>query len=171
MSKELRKFIVNKSRLINKYLKWSYWETFVAYKKVKNKCNTLTRKTKKRYFEYIAEKKNFPVSNTFRNKVRTIITKKATISDEDIKIKAEENQNIKIKNKNKSKLVSIKTNDCFKDKKVLVEMFKTHYINIAEKNIWYCTRAYWRFLFAKKWWRSCKQNLKTLWKTHECFEN
>ena len=124
---------MNKSRLINKYLKWSYWKTFVAYKKVKNKCNTLTRKTKKRYFEYIAKNKNFPVSNTFRNKVRTIITKKATISDEDIKIKAEENQNIKIKNKNKSKLVSIKTNDCFKDKKVLVEMFKTHYINIAEK--------------------------------------
>ena len=100
---------------------------------MKNKCNTLARKTKKRYFEYIAKKKNFATSKTFWNKVRTIVKNKGTISDEDIKIKAEENQNIKIKNKNKNKLVSIKINDCIKDESVLVEMFKNHYINIIEK--------------------------------------
>ena len=117
----------------NKYLKWPFRENFLAYKNVKKKCNTLTRKTKKRYFEYVAENKNFATSKTFCNTVIPFITNKATISDENIKIKAEENQNIKTKNKNKSKLVSIKTNDLIKDESVLVEMFNNHYINIVEK--------------------------------------
>ena len=30
-------------------------------------------------------------------------------------------------------MVSIKTNDCIKDKSVLVEMFNNHYVNIVEK--------------------------------------
>ena len=89
---------MNKSRLRNKYLKWPFRENFLAYKKVKNKCNTLARKTKKRYFEYISKTNNFATSKTFWNTVRPFITNKATISDENIKIKAEENQNNKIKN-------------------------------------------------------------------------
>ena len=100
---------------------------------MKNKCNLSTRKTKKRYFEYIAKNKNFATSKTFWNTVRPFITNKGTISDENIKIKAEENQNIKIKNKNKNKLVSIETSDCIKDESVLVEMFNNHYINIVKK--------------------------------------
>ena len=133
MNKELSKVIMNQSRLINKYLKWPFRENFFAYKKVKNKCNTLTRKAKKRYFEYVAKNENFATSKTFWNTVRPFLTNKGTISDENIKIKAEENQNIKTKNKNKSKLVSIKTNDLIKDESVLVEMFNNHYINIVEK--------------------------------------
>ena len=133
MNKELSKVIMNKSRLRNKYLKWPSRENFLAYKKVKNKCNTLTRKTKKRYFEYVAKNKNFATSKIFWNTVRPCITNKATVSDENIKIKAEENQNIKTKNKNKSKLVSIKTNDLIKDESVLVEIFNNHYITIVEK--------------------------------------
>ena len=92
---------MNKSRLRNKYLKWPSRENFLAHKKVKNNCNTLTKKTKKRFFEYIAKNNNFTTSNTFWNTVRPFITNKSTISDENIKIKAEENQNIKIKNKKK----------------------------------------------------------------------
>ena len=136
MSKELSKIIMNKSRLRNKYLKWSSRENSLAYKKVEckcNKCNTLTTKTKKRYFEYITKNKNFATNKTFWNTVRPFITNKGAISDENIKIKTEENQNIKIKNKNKNKLVSIKTNDCIKDESVLVEMFNKHFINIVEK--------------------------------------
>ena len=117
----------------NKYLKWPFRENFLAYKNVKKKCNTLTRKTKKRYFEYVAENKNFATSKTFCNTVIPFITNKATISDENIKIKAEEYQNIKTKNKNKSKLVSIKTNDLIKGESVLVEMFNNHYISIVQK--------------------------------------
>ena len=131
MNKELSKVIMNQSRLINKYLKWPLRENFLAYKKVKNKCNTLTRKTKKRYFEYVAKNENFATSKTLWNTVRPFLTNKGTISDENIKIKAKEN--IKSKNKNKSKLVSINTNDFIKDESVLVEMFNNHYINIVEK--------------------------------------
>ena len=133
MNKELSRIIMNKSRLRNKYLKWPSRENFLAYKKVKNKCNILTRKTKKRCFEYIAKNKNFATNKTFWNTVRPFITNKGAISDENIKIKAEENQYIKIKNKNERKLVSIKTNDCIKDESVLVEMFNEHFINIVEK--------------------------------------
>ena len=59
MNKELSKVIMNKSRLRNKYFKWSSQDNVPAYKMVKNKCNTLKRKTKKRYFEYIAKNNNF----------------------------------------------------------------------------------------------------------------
>ena len=45
--KELRIVIMTKSRLRKKYLKHPSRKNFLAYKKVKNKCNTLTRKTKK----------------------------------------------------------------------------------------------------------------------------
>ena len=55
MNKELSKVIMKKSRLRNKYLEWPSRENFLAYNKVKNKCNTLTRKTKNRYFEYVAK--------------------------------------------------------------------------------------------------------------------
>ena len=133
MNKKLSEVIMNKSRLRNKYLKWSSRENFLTYKKVKKKCNTLTRKTKKRYFEYIAKNKNFATSKTFWNIVRPFITSRGTKSDENIKFKAEENQNIEIKNKNRNKLVSVKTNDCIKDESVLVEMFNNHYTNIVEK--------------------------------------
>ena len=73
MNKELCKVIMNKSRLRNKYLKWPSQVNFLAYKKVKNKCNTLTRKTKKRYFEHIAKNKNFATS--FRENSQTFYYK------------------------------------------------------------------------------------------------
>ena len=44
MNKELSKVIMNKSRLRNKYLKWPSRENFLAYKKVKSKCNALKKK-------------------------------------------------------------------------------------------------------------------------------
>ena len=77
MNKELSKVIMNKSRLRNKYLKWPSRENFLAYKKVRKKCNTLTRKTKKRYLTFIAKNKN--LSKTFWNTVRPFITNKDTI--------------------------------------------------------------------------------------------
>ena len=94
---------MNKSGLRNKLPQRAFpRKCYSIKKKMKNKCNTLTRKPKKRYFGYIAKNKNFATSKTFWNTVRPFITNKGTISDENIKIKAEENQNIKIKNKNKN---------------------------------------------------------------------
>ena len=121
MNKELSKVIMNKSRLRNKYLKWPSRENFLAYKKVKNKCNTLTRKTKKRYFEYVAKNKNFATSKIFWNTVRPCITNKATVSDENIKIKAEENQNIKTKIKIKANWSLLKQMTLLKTKVSLLK--------------------------------------------------
>ena len=88
---------------------------------MKNKCNTLTRKTKKIYIEYIDKNENLTLSKTFWNTVTPFTTNKGTISDENIKIKAVENQNIEIKNKNKNKLISIETNDCLRTKVSLLK--------------------------------------------------
>ena len=80
---------------------------------MKNKCNTLTRKTLKRYFEYIAKNENFATSKTFWNEVRPFITNEDTILDENITSKPEKKKKkikiSKLKNKNRNKLISIKT--------------------------------------------------------------
>ena len=47
MNEEFSKVIMTKSRLRNKHLEWPSREIFLAYRKVKNKCHTLTRKPKK----------------------------------------------------------------------------------------------------------------------------
>ena len=66
----------------------AFRENFLAYKKVENKCNTLTGETKKRYFKYIAKNKNFATSKTFWNTARPFVINKSTRSDTNIKIKA-----------------------------------------------------------------------------------
>ena len=59
MNKELSKVTITKSRLRNKYLKWPSRENFLAYKKVKIKCYTLTRKTKKNTSNTLPKMKTF----------------------------------------------------------------------------------------------------------------
>ena len=51
MTKELRKAIMDRSRLKNKYLKWPSRENVLANKKAKNICNSLSKKAKKDYFK------------------------------------------------------------------------------------------------------------------------
>ena len=62
MKKELSKDFMNKSILRNMYLKWPSRENFLAYKKKKDKCNTLRKKTKKGYFKYFSKNKDFATS-------------------------------------------------------------------------------------------------------------
>ena len=50
MTKKLSKAIMSKSRLRKTYLNWPSRQNFLAYKKVKNKCNSLNKKVKKSYF-------------------------------------------------------------------------------------------------------------------------
>ena len=47
MNKELSKVIMNKSRIKNKYLKWPSRENYLAYKKMKKKCNNLVKSRRK----------------------------------------------------------------------------------------------------------------------------
>ena len=50
MNKSPSKIIMQKSKVRNNYLKWPSRENFLNYKEVKNKCNSLVRKSKKEYF-------------------------------------------------------------------------------------------------------------------------
>ena len=56
MTKEIRKAILDRSRLRNKYLKYSSRENFLKMKKMKNKCNFICRKSKIKYLKKSTEK-------------------------------------------------------------------------------------------------------------------
>ena len=55
MTRELSKAIMTKSKVKHSYVKWPSPENFVAYKKAKNKCNSLTRKPKRKFFREATE--------------------------------------------------------------------------------------------------------------------
>ena len=129
-NKRLSKAIMNKSRIRNKYLQWPSRENFLAYKKIKNKCNNLLKKSKKKYFQENANEGS--VSNkSFWNTVKPFISNKGTLSNDDIIIESADDITLKVKN---GDLVSIKAKDEIRDEHILVEMFNNHYINIAEKS-------------------------------------
>ena len=47
MNRCLSKIVMQKSKVWHKCLKWLSHENFLTYKKVKNKCNSLVKKSKK----------------------------------------------------------------------------------------------------------------------------
>ena len=51
MNRVISKNIMNKSRIKNKYLKWPSRENYLAYKRIKNKCNNLLKISKKFIFK------------------------------------------------------------------------------------------------------------------------
>ena len=130
MNRQLSKIIMDKSRLRNKYLKWPSRENFLTYKKVKNRCNNLIKRSKKNYFEN-AGGENSSNSKKFWNKVKPFITNKGEISNDNIIIKTQNEENIKVKGMEKE--MHVEANELIKDDKILVELFNKHYINIVEK--------------------------------------
>ena len=70
MTKELRKKIMKRSKLKNKYNKKRNYENWSLYKKTKKYCLSLLRKTKKVYFEKLNIKEigdNKTLWKTFRS--------------------------------------------------------------------------------------------------------
>ena len=130
MNKSLSKIIMQKSKVRNKYLKWPSCENFLKYKKVKNKCNSLVRKSKKEYFQNVSNA-NSSHSKSFWNAVKPFVSKKGAISIENIIIKAQKEEKIKVKGLENE--IHIYGNELIKDDKTLVELFNNHYINIVEK--------------------------------------
>ena len=53
MTKELRKIIMNRSQLKNRYNKNHNYENWYLYKKQRNFCVSLLRKTKRNYFKNV----------------------------------------------------------------------------------------------------------------------
>ena len=130
MNKRLSKAIMNKSRIRNKYLQWPSREHFLAYKKIKNKCNNLLKKSKKKYFQENANEGSAS-NKSFWNTVKPFISNKGTLSNDNIIIESADDINLKVKN---GDLVSIKAKHEIREEHILVEMFNNHYINIAEKS-------------------------------------
>ena len=75
MTKELRKAVMDRSRLKNKYLKWPSRENFLAYKKAKNICNLSNNKAKKDYFKK-ATTDGVMSNRKFWNTVKPFLTSK-----------------------------------------------------------------------------------------------
>ena len=66
------------SRILNKFLKWFSRENYLAYKKIKNKCNTLIRNAKRKYFQD-RKKDTTATSKTFWDAVNSFIIDKGVI--------------------------------------------------------------------------------------------
>ena len=130
MNEELSKVIMNKYTITNKYLKWLSKENYLAYEKMKNKCNNLVKKSKKRYFQENSSEDS-ALSKSFWDTVQLFISSKGTLSNDNIIIDALNVTTLTIKGGN---IVSIKAKDEICDEKILVEMFNHHYINIVEKS-------------------------------------
>ena len=125
MNKSLSKIIIQKSKVRNKYLKWPSRENFL-----KNKCNSLVRKSKKEYFQNVSNA-NSSHSKSFWNAVKPFVSNKGAISNENIIIKAQKEEKIKVKGLENE--IHIDANELIKDDKILVELFNNHYLNIVEK--------------------------------------
>ena len=99
------------------YLKWTFPEKTIWYKKIKNECNTLLRKWIKSCFQENTEEDSTsskPVWNT----VKPFTNTKRTLSNYDIIIEAKNDNTI-------NDLASIKTKNEIRDENVLVKMFKS----------------------------------------------
>ena len=111
MTKELRKAILNRSRLKKKYQDWSSRENFKNWKRQKNKRNKLCRKVTKDHFKTTTES-SLNSNNKFWQFVKPFLTKKGVFGID---------------------FISIKKDNQFIDNEIdLVEMFNSHYINIVE---------------------------------------
>ena len=90
MTKDPNKVIMNKSKAKNKYLNWPSRENFISYKRTKNKCNPLTKKTKRNFFKE-AEKGGTMTSKKFWHTVKPFLTNNGCISNDFIGIENEGN--------------------------------------------------------------------------------
>ena len=111
MTKELRKEIMKKSELKNKYNKKRNYENWSLYKKQRNYCLSLLRKTKKAYFEKL-NIKEIGNNKTFWKTVRPYF------SDKDNK---------------SSKIILIENNIVIADEKRVSELMNKYFINITKK--------------------------------------
>ena len=83
MTKKLIKAIMNRSKLKNRYTQWLPRENFLEFKKQKNICQNLNKKTKKNYFSKITSK-GVMGNKQFWNTVKTFLTSKSFLDNEDV---------------------------------------------------------------------------------------
>ena len=113
INKELRKAIYTRSRLRNKFCKSPLKENEALYKKQRNKCVSLRRKSIKKYFNDITNY-GIATNKNFWNLIKPFLTNKGHLNHQGIMIF------------DGKKIITNETE--------LVEVFNNHYINIVEKS-------------------------------------
>ena len=78
MNKPLNEIMMQKSKVPNKYLNGPSCGNFLNYEKVKNKCNSLVRKSKKEYFQNVSNA-NSSRSKSLWNAVKPFVSNKGAI--------------------------------------------------------------------------------------------
>ena len=113
MNREFQKEIYVRSRLRNKYWVEPSAENKAAYKKQRNKCVKIRRKSIKRYIDKISEK-GIETNKSFWNFMKPFMTNKGMIANKDITL--------------------IDGKNVITDEYELSRIFNKHYINIVEKS-------------------------------------
>ena len=106
MNKELSKPTIEKSGLQNRHLKYPSRENVLTYKNIKNKCNNLLKRSKKKYIKDIKDKESI---KSFGNTFKPFITHKGIQTIENITIDVEKNEKVEVEGLNNK--VYIKTKD------------------------------------------------------------
>ena len=113
MNKELRKAIHTRSRLRNRYFKNPTKENETSYKKQRNKCVSLRRKSITQHFSKITSK-GIMTNKQFWKTMKPFLTNKGCLENNDIILLDGE---------------EMITND-----RILAKRFNEHYINIVERS-------------------------------------
>ena len=85
MTKDLRKVIMIKSKAKSQYVKWHSKENYLAFKKAKNKCTSINKKTKKDYFKGAA-KYGVMTNKEFWKKLKPFLTNEGGFLEDKINI-------------------------------------------------------------------------------------
>ena len=113
MNKELRKAIYTRSRLRNRYFKYPTKENETPYKKQRNKCVSLWRKSITQYFSKITSK-GIMTNKQFWKAMIPFLTNKGCLGNNDIILRDGE---------------EVIAND-----KILAKHFNEHYVNTVESS-------------------------------------
>ena len=97
----------------------------------------LVKKSMARYFQENASEGSAS-SKSFWNTVKSFISSKESLSNDNIFTEAPNGTTLTIKGVN---LVSIKAKDEIRAEKILVKMFNNHYINIIEESSGYAPKS------------------------------
>ena len=113
MNKDWRKAIFKRTRLKNIFNRKRFRDNQNNYKKQRNLCTNLRKKSAKRYFSNVSQGKRFSSNRHFWKIIKPFLTNKGFIANSDISLKEE--------------------NEIITSDKDLSETFNYHYINIIEK--------------------------------------
>ena len=113
MNKELRKAIYTRSRLRNRYFKNPTKENETSYKKQRNKCVSLRRKSITQHFSEITSE-GIITNKQFWKTVKSFLTNKVCLENNDI--------------------ILLDGEEMIANNRILAKRFNEHYINIVERS-------------------------------------